>query len=758
MGAVPSITGKGGGNGGPPERPADGVPGQLLEAYFKSSAFVAGGGAGVGGDAAARDSGWVGPAEALLSTAAQQGKMKVMAQSDRALLVELKRAGAWALRKWTAARNAADGERLLAAALAAESVPNASGMAANAARQPILFIPASHGGGSSSSSSSSSTSASSAGVTASAPPLPPRFMLSCFLGYERACLAGDCIDLTDCVRHALRLVQESPDARAYISHAYRVVIVDEFQDTSVLQHALLYAILGATSAMSQQQHQASAPYSSATAATGSALQPTAGRPRVMVVGDPRQAIYSFQGADARGFEKLIQRYGGDVVSCMALTRNYRSTEVIVAACNAIMEAFSARKTPAGTGSGSGSCSVNLVPPSLHTKEGGALMGVVEARDEVHELAFLRNAIKGRVKGGANPPGLTYGGSFSHYAILCRTNKVLLEVARYLKQHGVPYTRAGSSVFKLSVVPTIIALLQLLVDPTNDSAAEALLFGLQRQLAVPVPRLLSELRDPRWDAGGGEATSEGGAGGAGGGTGAAPVASRQPQAAIVSSSSTSSSATSAVVASNSSSNVSDGCSTVAAASSTSSSSASAGTPATNGSAAAADTFRSVLDEDDSHLYDDAMWAQMNNSGSYATIAGGTAALAASSTRSGPPLMMRLTALLNHLKTLAKPRVSGKRKAPGGGAAPAPPSFATSDPSQQQSQLEGEAFVTSLKRCETLLSKVLAALVDLTPPLLTNDFGSFLDRVFKCPLIPWPSVVRQIDSQDPMLRHDQGASRL
>ena len=105
------------------------------------------------------------------------------------------------------------------------------------------------------------------------------------------------VDFADLLEIAAQLIEQHPDVADVVRRRWAHVTVDEYQDTDPAQQRLLDAIMGD------------------------------GR-EICVVGDPRQAIYAWKGADPSYLTGFAQRYPGAKV--FDLTRNYRSTPQVLA--------------------------------------------------------------------------------------------------------------------------------------------------------------------------------------------------------------------------------------------------------------------------------------------------------------------------------------------------------------------------------------------------------------------------------------------
>jgi ATP-dependent exoDNAse (exonuclease V) beta subunit len=119
--------------------------------------------------------------------------------------------------------------------------------------------------------------------------------------YEQAKREAGLVDYSDMIALAGRLLRERPEVLATLKSRVDCVVVDEFQDTNPLQFALLWAV-------------------------------TAAGVPTLVVGDLKQAIMGFQGADPRLFEALAAQHSDE---CKPLTRNWRSQPRLMEFVNAL---------------------------------------------------------------------------------------------------------------------------------------------------------------------------------------------------------------------------------------------------------------------------------------------------------------------------------------------------------------------------------------------------------------------------------------
>lgn len=221
--------------------------------------------------------------------------------------------------------------------------------------------------------------------------------------YRTAMEAQGWLDFDDLLIRTVSLLRENcPAIRRFCSH-FRYLLVDEFQDISPLQYALIWE------------------------------WNKEGR-ELFVIGDPDQAIYGFRGSDAECFKRLLQDIPETKV--IALQENYRSTEPIVkAACSVISHNPGGERTLAAK-AGSGD-------PVRVVKAGGRRSeGIFTAR-EINRMIGGIDMLDAQERGAVLEKGPR---SFSDIAVLCRTNRQAEEMEECLRTEGIPYIVTGRGTF------------------------------------------------------------------------------------------------------------------------------------------------------------------------------------------------------------------------------------------------------------------------------------------------------------------------
>jgi DNA helicase II / ATP-dependent DNA helicase PcrA len=208
-----------------------------------------------------------------------------------------------------------------------------------------------------------------------------------FGAYEEVKRAQARMDMEDILLLTAGMLAEEERVAAQVRAQYRWFVVDEFQDVSPLQSALLDLWLG-------------------------------GRDELCVVGDPAQTIYSFAGADASYLRDFPRKFVG--ATSIELVRNYRSTPEVVAAANAVL---------AGSDSGA---------VRLRAQRGpGPEVRFSPATDEVAEASAVAAAVAALTATGTPA---------SEIAVLFRINAQSEAFEETLATRGIPYVVRGAARF------------------------------------------------------------------------------------------------------------------------------------------------------------------------------------------------------------------------------------------------------------------------------------------------------------------------
>ena len=140
--------------------------------------------------------------------------------------------------------------------------------------------------------------------------------------YQRRLIAANALDFDDLIMTTVHLLQAFPDLREQYRRRFRHVLVDEYQDTDHAQYVLIRELCAADAQRDPDVV---------------AIDP----PELMVVGDSDQSIYAFRGATIRNINDFESDFPGAKV--ILLEQNYRSTQTILNAANAVITRNENRK-------------------------------------------------------------------------------------------------------------------------------------------------------------------------------------------------------------------------------------------------------------------------------------------------------------------------------------------------------------------------------------------------------------------------------
>ena len=220
--------------------------------------------------------------------------------------------------------------------------------------------------------------------------------------YQARLREANALDFDDIIMTTVHLLQAFPDVAEHYRRRFRHVLVDEYQDTNHAQYTLIRELVGIDGDGTDG--------GDGTAAGG-------GRAELCVVGDADQSIYAFRGATIRNILQFEEGYPD--ATTILLEQNYRSTQTILSAANAVIERNQNRRPKnLWTDAGAGDPITGYVADTEHdeaqfvaeeidrlTDEGTAKAGDVavfyrtNAQSRVFEEVFIRVGLPYRVVGG-----------------------------------------------------------------------------------------------------------------------------------------------------------------------------------------------------------------------------------------------------------------------------------------------------------------------------------------------------------------------
>jgi DNA helicase-2/ATP-dependent DNA helicase PcrA len=251
--------------------------------------------------------------------------------------------------------------------------------------------------------------------------------------YQRRLIAAGAMDFDDIIMVTVNLLQAFGDMAAYWRRKFRHVLVDEYQDTNHAQYVLVRELVG-----SQASHLG-----------GDDFLPPG---ELCVVGDADQSIYAFRGATIRNITEFERDFPGARV--ILLEQNYRSTQNILAAANAVVS-NNAGRMPKNLWSDAG--------------DGPPIVGYV-ADSEHDEAAFVTEEVDKLNDAGDATPG--------EVAVFYRTNAQSRVFEEVFIRAGLPYRVVGGVRFyERREVRDLLAYLRLIANPQDE-------ISLRRVINVP----------------------------------------------------------------------------------------------------------------------------------------------------------------------------------------------------------------------------------------------------------------------------------
>ncbi|NKI40558.1 DNA helicase PcrA [Streptomyces physcomitrii] len=256
--------------------------------------------------------------------------------------------------------------------------------------------------------------------------------------YQSRLREANALDFDDLIMTTVNLLRAFPDVAEHYRRRFRHVLVDEYQDTNHAQYALVRELVGRE------------PDPEAEPAPDAAPQPPPAE--LCVVGDADQSIYAFRGATIRNILQFEEDYPD--ATTILLEQNYRSTQTILTAANAVIERNESRR-----------------PKNLWTNAGAGAQITGYVSDTEHDEAqFVAEEIDRLTDAGDAKAG--------DVAVFYRTNAQSRVFEEVFIRVGLPYKVVGGVRFyERKEVRDVLAYLRVLANP-EDSVP------LRRILNVP----------------------------------------------------------------------------------------------------------------------------------------------------------------------------------------------------------------------------------------------------------------------------------
>ena len=244
--------------------------------------------------------------------------------------------------------------------------------------------------------------------------------------YQNRLMRAGAMDFDDLLFNTVKLLRQNKDVLAHYQQRFEHILIDEYQDTNMAQNEIVMML--ADSARTDAQH------------------------NVCVVGDTDQSVYRFRGADFRNILQFETAFPD--VTVVVLAQNYRSTQTILDAANAVITNNKERK-----------------PKELWTELGkGDRVVRFYADDEYHEANWAVSQLKQMHESDAR--------QWREMAVFYRTNAQSRVVEESLMHSGVPYKVIGGTRFyDRREVKDALAYIRCAANPLDE-------VSLKRILNVP----------------------------------------------------------------------------------------------------------------------------------------------------------------------------------------------------------------------------------------------------------------------------------
>ncbi len=227
-----------------------------------------------------------------------------------------------------------------------------------------------------------------------------------FEAYEKKLHRVGNVDFADLISRSIELLEQFPDVRQWVHRRFRVILVDEYQDSNVAQFNLLRLLVGPGAF-------------------------------ICVVGDDDQSIYRFRGAEVQNILSFPQVYEG--TKTVKLEQNYRSTQSILSVANEVIKLNKGRH-----------------PKKLWTDNGkGTLPKLIYVEDDQAEARAVAQIIK-------------RDGNFENTAILYRTNAQSVAFETYFSKEQIPCKVVGALRFyEREEVKDAMSLVCVAMNPKDE---------------------------------------------------------------------------------------------------------------------------------------------------------------------------------------------------------------------------------------------------------------------------------------------------
>lgn len=290
--------------------------------------------------------------------------------------------------------------------------------------------------------------------------------LSSFIKAEK--LEQDLLTFDDLETMAIELLQNHPEVRHRYHERFAHIMVDEFQDTNDRQRRLIYLLCGDDAEKLSSN-------------------------KLFVVGDPKQSIYRFRGADVSVFKRVQEEIACLDGKCLSMDKNFRSREAILEAVNAVFEPLMGTDTTQDV-------HFSSLEANLPKMEGGATVEYCvyrypkDAKNEAHvrEAELVAAKILQLKEQGVGLGDIT---------ILLRSTTRCTELLPVLQKYKLPFVlHSGKGFYEEQEVLDLINLLRVLANKSRSLELAGILrspyFGVNDESLTRM--FLEEEKDCLWD--------------------------------------------------------------------------------------------------------------------------------------------------------------------------------------------------------------------------------------------------------------------
>ena len=250
-----------------------------------------------------------------------------------------------------------------------------------------------------------------------------RIVAAAYVEYDKRMRASNALDFDDLIMRTVELLRDNPLIAEHYHRRFRHILVDEYQDTNHAQYVLVRALVGDGS---------------------DGVTPA----ELTVVGDSDQSIYAFRGATIRNIEEFERDFTG--ARTILLEQNYRSTQNILSAANAVIARNTGRRAK-----------------NLWTASGDGALITLDAADSEHDEARF---VVGEIDRLADA-----GTDWGDIAVFYRTNAQSRALEELLVRQGIPYRVVGGTRFyERREIKDALAYLQVISNPDDTVAARRVL--------------------------------------------------------------------------------------------------------------------------------------------------------------------------------------------------------------------------------------------------------------------------------------------